>query len=138
METTVATVKNVRVFVNEDSASVTLTLDKSVKGYKRADNGTFEEADVNTVSFPRSAFTAMLCDANDDIALYRATRGQAFDQKAFGIILFNAKIKLNREFKAAGELVNEKAVKRDCYISSVAGVELSDRAIRALDAAIAL
>ena len=55
--------------------------------------------------------------------------------RQFGIILFNAKLTINREFKAAGEEVNGKALERDCYITSIVGVTLSDKAIRALDAA---
>lgn len=138
METLVVTIKGVRVYVNEDSASVTLTIGENVKGFKKANDGTFEEADVNILSFPRSALTAQLCDHSDDIAMYRATLDHAFGQKEFGVILYNAKLKINRELKAAGEVVNDKALERDCYLTTIVGVQLSDRAIRALDNAIAL
>ena len=142
METIVVTVKGVKVFVDENSASVQLTLDKAIKGFAQNEDGAYVEADVKTISFHRSKLTAQLCDASDDIAMYRATLDHAFGQKEFGVILFNAKLKLNRDRKAAGEVVGEgdaaHAVERDCYITDVVGVTLSDRAIRQLDAATAL
>lgn len=149
METIVVTVKGVKVFVDENSASVQLTLDKAIKGFAcdrdtkgKAIKETLHEDDVKTISFHRSKLTAQLCDASDDIAMYRATLDHAFGQKEFGVILFNAKLKLNRDFKAAGEVVGEgdaaRAVERDCYITDVVGVTLSDRAIRQLDVATAL
>lgn len=142
METIVVTVKGVKVFVAENSASVRLILDKAIKGFARSEDGSYAEADVKTISFHRSKLTAQLCDASDDIAMYRATLDHSFGQKEFGVILFNAKLKINRDFKTAGEVVGEGdsayAVERDCYISDVVGVTLSDRAIRRLDDATAL
>ena len=128
------TIKGVKVFENEEFANVSLTLDKTVKGFRlNHDTGAMEETDVDTISLSRSALTRQLCDCNDDIALYRATCDKAFNQRQFGIILFNAKLTINRELKAAGEEVNGKALERDCYITSIVGVTLSDKAIRALD-----
>ena len=142
MDTIVVTVKGVHVYVDENSASVQLTLAEPIKGYAKDDDGNYAEGMVNTVSFPRSRFTAQLCEVSDDIAMYRATLDHAFGQKEFGVILFNAKLKLNRDAKAAGEVIGEgenaHALERDCYITDVVGVKLSDRAIRQLDAATAL
>ena len=142
METIVVTVKGVKVFVDENSASVQLIIDKAIKGFAQGEDGSYAEADVKTISFHRSKLTAQLCEASDDIAMYRATLDHAFGQKEFGVILFNAKLKLNRDLKAAGEVVGEgdaaHAVERDCYITDVVGVTLSERAIRQLDAATAL
>ena len=132
----VITIKSVKVFENEEFANVSLTLDKPIKGFSlNRDTNAMEEADVDTISISRSALTRQLCDCNDDIALYRATCDRAFNQRQFGIILFGAKLTINRELKAAGEEVNGKALERDCYITSIVGVTLSDKAIRALDAA---
>ena len=142
METIVVTVKGVKVFVDENSASVQLILDKAIKGFARSEDGSYAEADVKTISFHRSKLTAQLCDASDDIAMYRATLDHAFGQKEFGVILFNAKLKINRDFKTAGEVVGEGdsayAVERDCYLTDVIGVTLSDRAISKIDNAVAL
>ena len=142
METIVVTVKGVKVFVDENSASVQLILDKAIKGFARSEDGSYAEADVKTISFHRSKLTAQLCDASDDIAMYRATLDHAFGQKEFGVILFNAKLKINRDFKTAGEVVGEGdsayAVERDCYLTDVIGVTLSTRAISKIDNAVAL
>ena len=142
METIVVTVKGVKVFVDENSASVQLILDKAIKGFARSEDGSYAEADVKTISFHRSKLTAQLCDASDDIAMYRATLDHAFGQKEFGVILFNAKLKINRDFKTAGEVVGEGdsayAVERDCYLTDVIGVTLSTRAISKIDDAVAL
>ena len=105
METIVATVKGVKVFVDENNASVQLTFDKEFKGFVLKEEGDYVETDVKTISFQRSRLTAQLCNASDDIAMYRATLDRAFGQKEFGVILFNAKLKFNRERKSAGEVV---------------------------------
>lgn len=132
----VITIKSVKVFENEKIANVSLTIAETVKGFRlNRDTNAMEEADVDTISFSRSALTRQLCDCNDDIALFRATRERAFGQHEFGIILFNAKLTINRELKAAGEEVNGKALERDCYLTSIVGVTLSDQAVRKLDAA---
>lgn len=142
MEKIIVTVKGVRVFVNEFSSSVQLTLAEPIKGFKQDDDGNFVEEDVKQISLPRSKFTAQLCEASDDIAMYRATLDHALGQKEFGVILFNAKLQLQRERKAAGEVYTingeEQVAERDCYLTDVTGVQLSDRAIRAIDNAIAL
>ena len=132
----VITIKSVKVFENEEFANVSLTLTQTIKGFSlNHDTGAMEEADVDTISLFRSALTRQLCDCNDDIALFRATRERAFGQREFGIILFGAKLAIERELKAAGEEVNGKVLERDCYITSIVGVTLSERAVRALDAA---
>ena len=132
----VVTIKNVKVFENEEFANVSLTMTQTIKGHRlNRDTNVIEEADVDTISVGRSALTRQLCDCNDNIALFRATRNKAFGQREFGIILFGAKLTINRELKAAGEEVNGKALERDSYITSIVGVTLSERATRALDAA---
>ena len=132
----VITIKSVKLFENEEVANVSLTMTQTVKGFRlNRDTNTMEEADVDTISISRSALTRQLCDCNDDIALFRATLDKAFNQRQFGIILFGAKLTINRELKAAGEEVNGKALERDCYITSIVGITLSSRAIAALDKA---
>ena len=132
----VVTIKNVKVFENEEFANVSLTMTQTIKGHRlNRDTNAIEEADVDTISIGRSALTRQLCDCNDNIAIFRATRDKAFGQREFGIILFGAKLTINRELKAAGEEVNGKVLERDSYITSIVGVTLSERATRALDAA---
>ena len=142
MTTIVATVKGIRVFENEDSASVQLTFDKEMEVYKKDDDGVFVKTMTKQVSFFRSALTAQLCDANDDIALYRACQERALDQRQFALILFNAKLKLNITEHSAGEVIEvngkERTVERDSTFVDVAGVELAPRAIQSLNDALSL
>ena len=142
METIVVTVKGVKVFVDEKSASVQFTFDKAIKGFIRNADGTYTEGDVKTISIHRSKLTAQLCEASDDIAMYRATLDHAFGQKEFGVILFNAQLTLNRQRVAAGEVIGEDddaiVAERDCYLTDVTKVKLSDRALDQLDKATAL
>ena len=142
METIVVTVKSVKLFVNEASANVQVGFDKAIKGFAKADDGTYVEGDVDHVSFFRSRLTAQLCQCSDDIAMYRATLDHSFGQKEFGVILFNAKLKLNRELHKAGEVLGEGddaiTLDRDCYTTDIVGVTLNERALRCLDTAITL
>ena len=142
METIVVTVKGVKVFVDEKNASVQFTFDKVIRGFVRDEDGNFVETDVKTISIPRSKLTAQLCEASDDIAMYRATLDHAFGQKEFGVILFNAQLTLNRQLVAAGEVIGEGddavVAERDCYLTDIVKVKLSDRALRELDKATAL
>ena len=142
METIVVTVKSVKLFINESSANVQIGFDKATKGFVKNDDGTYTEGEVYYISFFRSRLTAQLCQCSDDIAMYRATLDHSFGQKEFGVILFNAKLKLNRELHKAGEVLGEGddaiTLDRDCYITDIVGVTLSERALRCLDAAITL
>ena len=142
METIVVTVKSVKLFIDESNANVQIGFDKATKGFVKADDGTYTEGDVYYISFFRSRLTAQLCQCSDDIAMYRATLDHSFGQKEFGVILFNAKLKLNRELHKAGEVLGEGdnaiTLDRDCYITDIVGVTLSERALRCLDAAITL
>ena len=142
MTTIVATVKGIRVFENEDSASVQLTLDKEIEGYKQDENGVFVKAMTKQVSFFRSALTAQLCDANDDIALYRACQKRALGQRQFALILFNAELVLNITEHSAGEVIEvngkEHTLERDSTFVDVIGVALAPRAIQRLNAALSL
>ena len=142
METIVVTVKSVKLFVNEDKANVQIGFEKAIKGFIKADDGTYIEGEVHYISFFRSRLTAQLCQCSDDIAMFRATLDHSFGQKEFGVILFNAKLKLNRELHKAGEVLGEGddaiTLDRDCYITDIVGVTLSERALRCLDAAITL
>ena len=142
METIVVTIKGVKVFVDQKSASIQLTFDKAIKGFAKDADGNYVETDVKTISIHRRKLTAQLCECSDDIALYRATLDHAFGQKEFGVILFNAQLTLNRQRVAAGEVVGEDddavAAERDCYLTDVTKIKLSDRAIDQIDKATAL
>ena len=142
METIVVTVKSVKLFITEDQANVQIGFDKPIKGFAKQKDGTYAEGDVNHISVFRSRLTAQLCQCSDDIAMYRATLDHSFGQKEFGVILFNAKLKLNRELHKAGEVLGEGddaiTLDRDCYTTDIVACTLSERATRCLDAAITL
>ena len=142
METIVVTIKGVKVFVDQKSASVQLTFEKAIKGFAKDADGNYVETDVKTISIHRSKLTAQLCECSDDIAMYRATLDHAFGQKEFGVILFNAQLTLNRQRVVAGEVIGEGddaiAAERDCYLTDVTKIKLSDRAIDQLDKATTL
>lgn len=136
---TVVTIKNVRVFENEEYSNVSLTINETIKGFKLdKDTNVYQESDTNTIAFSKANLCRQLYQLNDDIALYRAVIGRSFTQKELGIILFNAKLTLSREFKAAGEIINDKPIERDCYITTITSIKLSDKASKQLDIACAL
>ena len=138
METIVVTINNVKVFETEDAATVQISFNEPIKGLKLDKQGNTTETDVTSFSMFRSKLTAQLCESNDDIALYRATQGQSLNQKQLGIILTGAKLKINREFKAAGEVDGDYTFTRDSYVTNIVDVTLTERAIRKLDAACSL
>lgn len=137
MTTIVAKVKGIRVFETENSSSVKLTLDKEVEGYQQDENGVFVKGLTKQVSFFRSTLTAQLCDANDDIALYRACQERALNQHQLAMILFNANLKLNITEHSAGEVLDvngeERVIERDCIFVEVVDIELTPRAIQCLN-----
>ena len=138
METIVVTINNVKVFESEDATTVQITFNEPIKGFKLDQQGDVIAADVTSFSMFRSKLTAQLCEVSDDIALYRATQTHGLNQKQLGIILTGAKLKINREFKAAGEVDKDYTFTRDSYITDVVGITLTERAIRKLDAACSL
>lgn len=138
MTTSIVTIINVRVFDNENGATVQLVFKEAVDGIKIDDTGSVVKCEVNTISIFRSRLTAQLCNVNDDIALYRATQERGFNQKQLGIILTGAKLKINREFVAAGTVDGDYTYARDSYTTDVVGVTLTERAIRKLDDACSL
>lgn len=138
METIVVTINNVKVFEQEDSATVQISFNEPIKGLKLDKQGAVTEADVTSFSMFRSKLTTQLCEVNDEIALYRATQTHGLNQKQLGIILVGAKLKINRDFKAAGEVDGDYTFTRDSYVTNVVGVTLTERAIRKLDAACSL
>lgn len=150
MEKIKVTIIGVRVYDQKEIPSVELQLAQSIKGYAaRVENKVvigYDETDVTSISMNRSQLTRELCAVNDLIDEYRGCRPNAFDQKAFALILRGAVLTIIREAHAAGEIVpdtkdkdgNEIAFKRDCYTTHIESVQLTDRAIARLDAACTL
>ena len=135
-ETYVLKVKMVNVIANETKATITLTFDKAIPGYAESENSGYAKTEVNYVTFFRSRLTAQICDINDDVAFYRSCLGHGFSQKNASIVFMGAKLKLNRTFKAQGELREDGVTPfdRDCYVTDVIEIELCKRAKELMNA----
>lgn len=130
MTTQVITIKRVNKFDTEKSSSCSLIINESIKGFAfNRDTNSYEEAEVTHLSFGSWELERTLCDLNDDIDYLRAMLGHAFDQSTFVGILYKAKLSINRELYHAGDVVRDgdEPLKRDCYITSIVDVVLSDK-----------
>ena len=148
MAQVIVNLKRVQVFESENGSNVNLVFNEQIDGFERRvdANGAidFAEAKVSTVSIGRSALTAQLCEACDDIAAYRGSIDHAFGQKEFGILLRGAALTLERTLHTAGEVYGQDengadlAYSRDCYTTTVVGCKLSARSQTILDNALTL
>lgn len=144
METIKVTVKGIRLYANDESVNIILTLEDAIPGIAKV-NGEYVEQDVDTISMYRSKLTAQLCDVNDDIAWYRACRDTAFDQRALGVILFKAKLTLARTRYEAGDVISTDeetgetiTAPRTMFTTDIVGVKLNEKAEQLLQNAITL
>lgn len=137
---------SVRVYDDCEKPSVSIGFDKPIKGFTKAEDGSYNEADVTDISINRSQFTRQLCNANELIATFRSARGKALDQRSFGLILPGATLTIVRTLRAKGEQMvnsegqpevdadgNAKCYQRDCYTTDVVGIALTDIATARLD-----
>ena len=64
--------------------------------------------------------------------------GHGFDQNVFVGILYKAKLSIKRELYHAGDVIadGKEPLKRDCYITSIVDVVLSDKGQTFVDAMI--
>lgn len=151
MEKTKVTIDSVKVFNEREYPNVQLTFKETVKGYIKADDGSYKEGDVTAISINRSQLTKELCNCNDLIDEYRGCREKAFDQKAFGLILRGATLTIVRNKHTKGDAVkdtegndvkngddNPILYNRDCYTTNVVGVTLTPRAEEKLEQACSL
>jgi hypothetical protein len=148
MAQVIVNLKRVQVFESENGSNVNLVFNEQIDGFVRKvdDNGVvdFVEDKVSNISVGRSAFTAQLCDCNDDIAMYRGCIDHAFGQKEFGLLLTGAALTIERERHTAGEVYGQDengadlAYSRDCYTTTVVGCKLSARSQTILDNALTL
>lgn len=135
------TINGVAVFDNNGKASVRLSFDDAIRGYK-ADGSSFDETNVNYIDISRAALTKQLCSINDLIADFRATRIEALGQREFALILRGATLTLVRTHHVGGELTgrqdekgNDIAYQRDCYTTEVVAVKLTPNAVAKLERA---
>ena len=135
METIVATVKNVMLNNVELGGKLRLTLDKKVKGFKRNDDGTFEQADVDFINIAASVATAQLCDINDSIAEFRGSKKKPFNQAQWNGVLRGAQITFNYNLLKAGDKRegSDEALDHDSYDVTFVKCMLSSRALDMID-----
>lgn len=135
------TINAVTVFDNDGKASVRLSFNETIRGYK-ADGSSFAETDVNYIDINRAALTKQLCAIDDLIADYRATRVEALGQREFALILRGAVLTMVRTHHVGGELTgrqdekgNDIAYQRDCFTSEIVSVKLTGNAVAKLERA---
>ena len=88
IKTFTLTVKRVQVIDTDDNfVSVNLQFDKAIPGFVRDEDGSYNEANVDHISFSRASITRQLCALNDLIATYRDACEGAFNRKQLSIIL---------------------------------------------------
>ena len=135
METIVATVKNVLLNNVELGGKLRLTLDKKIKGFKRNDDGTFEQADVDYINIAASAATAQLCNLNESIAEFRGSKKKPFNQAQWNGVLFGAQITFNYNLLKAGEKRegSEIVLDHDTYDVTFVKCVLSSRTLDMID-----
>lgn len=139
MDTTVVTIKRVNKFDTEKTSSCSLVVAEPVKGFVlNKDTKAFEEAEVTQLSFGSWELEKVLCSVNDDVDYLRAMLGHAFNQSTFVGILYKAKLTIHRELHHAGDVIEGKdmPLTRDCYITSIVDVTLSDKGQTFVDAMI--
>lgn len=129
-------VVDIKVVIKEKGADVFLMFDKSFKGFAKID-GVYVEADVNYIKIPRFPLVARLCELNDDIALFKSMCDHDFGQKELGGLLFKSELEIGRELKTHGEIVDDKPLERDSYITTIESLKLSETAVKLLDKFIA-
>lgn len=132
--TIIATIKNVSLFEGENSTNVAIFIDKTFKGFV-LNNGVPEEKEVNYFYMSRRSLTYQLCNINKNIAKYRTYLAHGFSWKNLVTLLIEAKLKFNREFHSAGELLEGSStpLERDCYITTIVDIELSPNVAKALN-----
>lgn len=138
METYSLKVKNIRLYTDETVSKVTITFDGTFPGIIKTETGEFIHGDVDHISMKRNAFTAQVCEAHDDIALFRACQTEPFSQKDLAILFMGSKMKFNSTSISAGELIDDVAAEHDFYAIDITNVQLTTRAEQKLNDALTL
>lgn len=142
------TVKGINVIDFDEDGNTTLRIKTAEKfqGIKRQEDGTYVQVeDCDTINISLRAATAMLCNVNDDIAVYRSCQSKALSQRQLALILIDSKMEVERQFIAAGEVLpkatddaDEYVAEYDMFTTTILSVTLSTKAQRRLDEALAL
>lgn len=142
MATIKTTVNRVQIFTDENRCDVRIGTRETFPGYVQDADGTRTETNVSSFSLGRSRLTAQLCEASDEIAMYRIAQESSFTQKQLAVLLFGATLTIERKQIAAGETLGEGddawVAEQDCYITNIVGVKLTEKALERIDRALEL
>lgn len=142
----IITVKSLSVAEFDDNKVLMIKSETKFQGIKKNENGNYEVVDdCDIVAISLSAATAMLCNVNDDIAMYRSCQTSSFTQKQLALILIGSKMEINRVFVKEGDTIpvafegaEEQTAEHDMFSNIITKVTLSAKAQSRLDDALAL
>lgn len=142
----IITVKSLSVAEFDDNKVLLLKSETKFQGIKRNDDGNYAVVDdCDTIAISLSAATAMLCNCNDDIAMYRSCQTSSFTQKQLALILIGSKMEIDRVFIKEGDKIpvafegaEEQTAEHDMFSNIITKVTLSVKAQSRLDDALAL
>jgi len=133
------TIKNVTVTPKETYTRLGLTLDKEVKGYRQAEDGTYEEGTTRIIFVSSYSIGALLKE--DDDAAFAANHLMTHPD-ALGMIMSRAKIDIVQQKVEAGsdyknpfasEDSDSTVFDHDTIINHVVNISLSDFGKKRLD-----
>ena len=142
----IITVKSLSVAEFDDNKVLMIKSETKFQGIKKNENGNYEVVDdCDIVAISLSAATAMLCNVNDDIAMYRSCQTSSFTQKQLALILIGSKMEIDRVFVKEGDKIpvafesaEEQVAEHDMFSNIITKVTLSTKAQSRLDDALAL
>ena len=117
----------VQVFDNDEVVNVQLQLNKTIPGFTKTEDGDFVNADVNAISFSRSALTRQLCEADDGIAMLRDGQKTPLTRQQLAVLLRGAAITVVRTYHAAGFVPDGRdPLPRAQWFSEIESIKLTD------------
>lgn len=142
----ITTIKSLCIAEFEDDKVLLLKSENKFQGIKKNDDGKYEVVDdCDTIAIDLSAATAMLCNCNEDIAMYRSCQSSSFTQKQLALIMIGAKAEIDRTFVKEGDVIppafddsEERIAEHDMFSNIITKVTLSAKAQSRLDDALAL
>lgn len=122
-------VMRVQLFDDAEVVNVQLTLNRTIPGFVRDDNGNYVAADVDRISLSRSALTRALCEKNEMIATMRDGQATPLTRAQLSTILHGAHVALARTYHVAGYTAEGRdALTRDQWFTTIDDIKLSELA----------
>lgn len=122
-------VMRVQLFDDADVVNVQLTLNKTIPGFTKTEDGAYVAADVDRVSLSRSALTRALCEKNEMIATMRDGQATPLTRAQLSTILHGAHVALVRTYHVAGYTAEGRdPLVRDQWFTTIDDIKLSELA----------